>query len=64
MEATDLIKVHPPVVHFAIALPVVLLVIDLYYRFKKNPARRTARPHHLPERSCDGRRYHLWYHSL
>jgi len=35
MEATDLIKVHPPVVHFAIALPVVLLVIDLYYRFKK-----------------------------
>lgn len=35
MEAIDLIKVHPPVVHFAIALPVVLLVIDLYYRFKK-----------------------------
>jgi len=35
MEAIDLIKVHPPVVHFAIALPVALLVIDLYYRFKK-----------------------------
>jgi uncharacterized membrane protein len=35
MEAIDLIKVHSPVVHFAIALPVVLLVIDLYYRFKK-----------------------------
>jgi uncharacterized membrane protein len=27
MEAIDLIKVHPPVVHFAIALPVALLVI-------------------------------------
>jgi len=36
MEAIDLIKVHPPVVHFAIALPVALLVIDLYYRFKKS----------------------------
>ncbi len=35
MEAIDLIKVHPPVVHFAIALPFTLLVIDLYYRFKK-----------------------------
>jgi uncharacterized membrane protein len=35
MEAIDLIKVHPPVVHFAIALPVALLVIDLYYRSKK-----------------------------
>jgi uncharacterized membrane protein len=35
MEAIDLIKVHPPVVHFAIALPFALLVIDLYYRFKK-----------------------------
>ena len=35
MEAIDLIKVHPQVVHFAIALPVALLVIDLYYRFKK-----------------------------
>jgi len=35
MEAIDLIKVHPPIVHFAIALPVALLVIDLYYRFKK-----------------------------
>jgi uncharacterized membrane protein len=36
MEAIDLIKVHPPVVHFAIALPVALLVIDLYYRFKRS----------------------------
>ena len=36
MEAVDLIKVHPPVVHFTIALPVALLVIDLYYRFKKS----------------------------
>jgi len=36
MEAIDLIKVHPTVVHFAIALPVALLVIDLYYRFKKS----------------------------
>jgi uncharacterized membrane protein len=35
MEAINLIKVHPPVVHFAIALPVALLVIDLYYRFKR-----------------------------
>jgi len=35
MEAIDLIKVHPLVVHFAIALPVALLVIDLYHRFKK-----------------------------
>jgi hypothetical protein len=35
MKAIDLIKVHPPVVHFAIALPFALLVIDLYYRFKK-----------------------------
>jgi uncharacterized membrane protein len=35
MEAIDLIKVHPPVVHFVVALPVALLVIDLYYRFKK-----------------------------
>jgi uncharacterized membrane protein len=36
MEAINLIKVHPPVVHFAIALPVALLVIDLYYRFKRS----------------------------
>jgi uncharacterized membrane protein len=31
MEAIDLIKVHPPMVHFAIALPVALLVIDLIF---------------------------------
>ncbi|WPM32881.1 hypothetical protein IAE16_04175 [Hydrogenobacter sp. T-2] len=31
----ELIKIHPPVVHFAIAMPVALLIIDLYYRIRK-----------------------------
>jgi len=44
MEAIDLIKVHPPVVHFAIALPVALLVIDLYYRFKKKSSPTDCTP--------------------
>ncbi|RLJ69854.1 putative membrane protein [Hydrogenivirga caldilitoris] len=29
----ELIKIHPPAVHFAIVLPVALLILDLYYRF-------------------------------
>lgn len=34
----EVIKLHPPVVHFAMALPFALLVLDLYYRYtKKNP---------------------------
>ncbi|MCS6957291.1 MAG: DUF2231 domain-containing protein [Aquificaceae bacterium] len=34
----ELIKIHPPVVHFAIALPFALLVLEIYYRFnRKNP---------------------------
>ncbi len=28
----ELIKLHPPFTHFAIAMPVALLVLDLYYR--------------------------------
>ncbi|SNZ14610.1 DUF2231 domain-containing protein [Hydrogenobacter hydrogenophilus] len=32
----DLIKLHPPLVHFAIAFPLMTLIMDLYYRFKKN----------------------------
>ncbi|MFN3813587.1 MAG: DUF2231 domain-containing protein [Aquificaceae bacterium] len=28
-------KLHPPIVHFAIAFPVFLLVIDVYYRVTK-----------------------------
>lgn len=31
----ELIKVHPPIVHFALAMPLSLLLIDLYYRIKK-----------------------------
>jgi uncharacterized membrane protein len=31
----ELIKTHPPVVHFAIAFPVFLLVVDIYYRIIK-----------------------------
>lgn len=36
----ELIKLHPPLVHFAIGLPFALLVLELYYRFtKKQPDR-------------------------
>ncbi len=31
----ELIKLHPPFTHFAIAMPVALLIIDLYYRIRK-----------------------------
>jgi len=31
----ELIKLHPPVVHFAIAFPAFLLVVDMYYRITK-----------------------------
>ncbi len=31
----ELIKLHPPVVHFAIAFPVFLLLVDIYYIWKK-----------------------------
>ncbi|MEJ7553484.1 MAG: DUF2231 domain-containing protein [Aquificaceae bacterium] len=34
----ELIKLHPPFTHFAIAMPVALLVLDLYYRFTKRQA--------------------------
>jgi len=33
----DLVKVHPPVVHFGIAFPVLLLIVELYYRMNKKP---------------------------
>ncbi len=31
----ELIKLHPPFTHFAIAMPVALLIVDLYYRIRK-----------------------------
>ncbi|RMH79892.1 MAG: hypothetical protein D6674_05560 [Acidobacteria bacterium] len=31
----ELIKVHPPVVHFALAIPIALFIIDIYYRIRK-----------------------------
>ncbi len=31
----EVIKLHPPTVHFAIAFPVLLLFIDVYYRITK-----------------------------
>lgn len=31
----EIMKLHPPIVHFAIAFPVFLLVIDVYYRVTK-----------------------------
>lgn len=31
----ELIKLHPPFVHFAIALPLAMLIIELYYRINK-----------------------------
>ncbi len=31
----ELLKLHPPLVHFGIALPFALLVLDLYYRYSK-----------------------------
>lgn len=31
----ELIKLHPPFTHFAIAMPVALLVLDLYYRLTR-----------------------------
>ncbi|MEJ5339580.1 MAG: DUF2231 domain-containing protein [Aquificaceae bacterium] len=31
----ELIKLHPPFTHFAIAMPLALLVIDLYYRINR-----------------------------
>lgn len=31
----DLVKIHPPFVHFAIAFPVFMLITDLYYRVSK-----------------------------
>jgi len=33
----ELIKIHPPVVHFGIAFPVLLLIVELYYRINKKP---------------------------
>ncbi|RMH80498.1 MAG: hypothetical protein D6674_04535 [Acidobacteria bacterium] len=33
----ELMKLHPPVVHFAIAFPVFMFITDLYYRWKKKP---------------------------
>ncbi len=31
----ELVKLHPPMVHFAIAFPLFLLFTDIYYRWKK-----------------------------
>jgi uncharacterized membrane protein len=31
----DWVKIHPPLVHFAIAFPVFMLIVDLYYRLSK-----------------------------
>ncbi|MEZ0360556.1 MAG: DUF2231 domain-containing protein [Hydrogenobacter sp.] len=31
----EIVKLHPPVVHFAIAFPVFLLLTDIYYRIRK-----------------------------
>jgi len=33
----EIIKIHPPVVHFGIAFPVLLLIVELYYRMNKKP---------------------------
>jgi len=33
----ELIKIHPPFVHFGIAFPVLLLIVELYYRINKKP---------------------------
>ncbi|MEN3028280.1 MAG: DUF2231 domain-containing protein [Aquificaceae bacterium] len=33
--AIELIKLHPPVVHFGLAMPFALLVLELYYRLKR-----------------------------
>ncbi|MCS7262372.1 MAG: hypothetical protein NZ560_03025 [Aquificaceae bacterium] len=31
----DVIKLHPPFTHFAVAMPLALVVLDIYYRLKK-----------------------------
>lgn len=31
----EIVKLHPPVVHFAIAFPVFLLLTDVYYRIRR-----------------------------
>lgn len=36
----ELIKLHPPFTHFAIAMPVALLILDLYYKFTKKEVDR------------------------
>ena len=33
----ELVKIHPPFVHFGIAFPVLLLIVELYYRMNKKP---------------------------
>ncbi|MDW8031957.1 MAG: DUF2231 domain-containing protein [Aquificaceae bacterium] len=33
--AIELIKLHPPLVHFGLALPFGLLVLEIYYRLKR-----------------------------